>query len=930
MTCSALASALPGGLLVPTLLGAADLGPPLDAPDRRRSSPAADEAGPGAAAAVSAWFGLRDVLPEDSEAADVTRSGNSDATPQWEWLFGFGAAMARYAALVSAVLVDPASGLVSREQFEQFLADEMARAQASRRALSLLLVGLDAPESGGERMTVLAREISAAVRRLLRRADVVARYSEASLAVLLAATAPQEASAVADKILRHLAEQGSDLGCSCGVSGFDAGRVSAPLSPRELIDRSALALASARRLGGKRVILFRDELAATGMVEDPRDLAGIFSGNMARDYREMALLWKMLSSIAASTEVEELAALAVETLATDFRFARVVLLGVAADGKLQVLAGRAGAAAIAPAEELGKCAALVREERQLVEQACKDRRITGQAESEAGTPAAAAATGGARRGLAFPLVTRQQCLGCLFLEWRPDLDATDVRCQQAIAEQLAVALDRALLFAADRRRRDASEQRLRAEVKGLSEALDRVAVVHASPRMAQVLATLRRVAPTDATVLVTGESGTGKEVLARLIYELNPRRTRPLVVVDCAAIAPSLIDSELFGHERGAYTGANQRSAGRLAEADGGTLLLDEIGELPLDVQAKLLRFVQEKEVIGVGSSRPRRVDVRLIAATNRDLAAEVAAGRFRGDLYHRLNVIQLAIPPLRERKEDILPLAWFFLDRFRQQYGKAVTGFTPEAQAFLQELPWTGNVRELQNRIMRAVILAESELIGHDEFGFEPRQIPPAAPAAPAPAVAGGRVETTRASALAAPATAVVRPEEPTSGAATADELLRALREELGGQIQLAISGGTRLRYPIGRWLDEDLLMAANTAAAGVLRRGADLLGLPESTFRRRVRAVKFRKDAGLLTRPESWDPVRDILAKLLAVGGTDGLLDQVEQILMGVVVEACPEDTSTAAALMGVTTPTLRRRLGESDLDAGTDDDGPELGES
>ena len=235
-----------------------------------------------------------------------------------------------------------------------------------------------------------------------------------------------------------------------------------------------------------------------------------------------------------------------------------------------------------------------------------------------------------------------------------------------------------------------------------------------------LLETARAAAPTDVTVLINGESGTGKELLARTVHELSNRKGKPFVTVDCGAIASNLIEAELFGHSKGAYTGADRASQGRIVQADGGTLFLDEIGEVPLDVQAKLLRFVQEKEIHPVGAATSRKVDVRIIAATNRDLASEAGAGRFREDLYYRLNVVTLTAPPLRERPEDILPLAGHFLEKFALQYEKGPRRFSRSAERLLQSYSWPGNVRELQNGILRAVVLSTDEVIDGSQLVFE------------------------------------------------------------------------------------------------------------------------------------------------------------------------------------------------------------------
>ena len=222
----------------------------------------------------------------------------------------------------------------------------------------------------------------------------------------------------------------------------------------------------------------------------------------------------------------------------------------------------------------------------------------------------------------------------------------------------------------------------------------------------QVLAQIRQVAPTPATVLLLGETGTGKEVMARTIHDLSPRRQRPMISVSCAAIPAALIESELFGREKGAYTGALSRQIGRFEAAHQSTLFLDEIGDLPMAVQVKLLRFVQERVIERLGSAQPVRVDVRIIAATNRNLEDAVRDKTFREDLYYRLNVFPVVVPPLRERVDDIPALVWSFIDEFSRLFGKPVETISKENLRALQRYPWPGNVRELRNVIERAVIL--------------------------------------------------------------------------------------------------------------------------------------------------------------------------------------------------------------------------------
>ena len=332
---------------------------------------------------------------------------------------------------------------------------------------------------------------------------------------------------------------------------------------------------------------------------------------------------------------------------------------------------------------------------------------------------------------ALPLLREEKGFGALFFmstrqNAYQEIPATLI---ERVAGAVAVAVDHCFAYEEVQELRD----RLRAENVYLQEEIQRehnfAEIVGKSPALTRVLSLVETVAPVPSTVLVLGETGTGKELVARAIHDRSPRRDRPLVKVNCSAIAAGLVESELFGHVRGAFTGAVDGRIGRFEVADGGTIFLDEIGELPLDVQVKLLRVLQEREIEPVGSSRPRPVDVRVIAATNRDLERDVAEGRFRADLYFRLNVFPIGMPPLRERKDDVALLAYFFVERFAREFGKRIERIAPEGLARLLAYPWPGNVRELSNVIERAVVLARGPVL---EVGVE--LLPGALAAAPAP----------------------------------------------------------------------------------------------------------------------------------------------------------------------------------------------------
>lgn len=294
-------------------------------------------------------------------------------------------------------------------------------------------------------------------------------------------------------------------------------------------------------------------------------------------------------------------------------------------------------------------------------------------------------------------------LGNLFMAYQPepvDIDQVDCLMQHAVAMK-----------------------RLRAEEASAREPYGaEFEMVGTVPAMQKVFDTIRRVASVDAPVFISGESGTGKELAARAIHERSQRSSAPFVAVNCGALPGNLIQSELFGHEKGAFTGASQQKTGQIEAAAGGTLFLDEIGDLPLELQVNLLRFLEEKTIQRIGALDEIHVDVRVLSATHVDLEKSVEEGRFREDLYHRLNVLQVNIPPLRERQGDIEILAKFFFNKFIEEKSMKVRGFSQEALALMQQYHWPGNIRELINRVRRSMVMCEQRLIKPADLGLDRR----------------------------------------------------------------------------------------------------------------------------------------------------------------------------------------------------------------
>jgi transcriptional regulator with GAF, ATPase, and Fis domain len=277
---------------------------------------------------------------------------------------------------------------------------------------------------------------------------------------------------------------------------------------------------------------------------------------------------------------------------------------------------------------------------------------------------------------------------------------------------------------------------LQLDNRSLHERIERMRfgeILGSSPPMQEVFRKVQKVAATDISVLVTGETGTGKELIARELHNRSTRAKGPFITINCGAIPENLLESELFGHVRGAFTGAVTNKTGRFQAADRGTLFLDEIGEMPLLLQVKILRALQERVVVRVGDTHADPIDIRIIAATNRELEAEIKAGRFREDLYYRLNVVHLHLPPLRDRGDDIVVLARYMVGRYAPEYGGKVRGLTPNAVAAIKRHRWPGNIRELENRIKKAVVLSDKVLLGPEDLDLLPDDLPPVLPLAEA-----------------------------------------------------------------------------------------------------------------------------------------------------------------------------------------------------
>jgi len=432
-------------------------------------------------------------------------------------------------------------------------------------------------------------------------------------------------------------------------------------------------------------------------------LGGIFTPDNVTNYRNMLLLWDISSIIADEPNFSKLLHAVIERLAYTFEFQYAGIIS-SLEQNTNNFAFRASDTADISVVNFEECE-YVNALHETAKIAIENSQHAEHEEDD-------------KNALLIPLGTEtQECFFIAGTKTALDLTHDSIMLFVGFARQIGKSLRRSQLEDELNKKLEAQNAQLAQELLELKAGMQSSALVFKSARMQKIVEQTQRAAQSDATVLITGESGTGKEKLINAIHSLGPRNKQALVIVDCGSIPETLIESELFGHLKGAFTGAQSDNKGKIQAASGGLLVLDEIGELPLSMQPKLLRFVQEKQYTPVGSTRSVKVDVKIIAVTNRDLAYEVSQGRFRKDLFYRLNVVSLHNPPLRERSEDIDLLCPHFLSKFARQFEMDKKFVSPDTIRRMKEYNWPGNIRELENKLMQASLLTTKHEIAFDDL---------------------------------------------------------------------------------------------------------------------------------------------------------------------------------------------------------------------
>ncbi|MGS2720894.1 sigma 54-interacting transcriptional regulator [Paraglaciecola aestuariivivens] len=740
-------------------------------------------------------------------------------------------------------------------------------------AVTLLLINPDDfaqinAKHGREIGDQILAEIIQSMTDMLRGDDFASRFSGAVFAAHLPDTNEQQGQTLAARMLQMLrnkrfTKKRLSLAFSFGLASLEADEQLGEQSSLELFRRANAALQAARSVGGGKLVSWKPQFDANILANLDR-MSGKFSEAPNEDFRLINLQWDIIRLIGNTHSLQTFCAQVCQLLSSGLQ-SEYTGLFAAQGNQLSLLSS---------STELADLDAQVIQawvQHNLDTNALNNQPIQPKAKLGSSYP------------VVLPLSTRGQCLAVLVLSWPETQTQEAQKCTEQLlqlAPNLAAALDRIMLLEQDKNRVTVVDKTDSQSHELLFE----------SPAMRTLMQQVQLVAPTDASVLIIGESGTGKEVIAQQIHNLSLNPDKPFITVDCSTIVEHLIESELFGHRKGAFTGATHSQPGKIAQADGGTLFLDEVGELPLDIQSKLLRFVQEKTFIPVGDQRVKKVDVRLVLATNRNLTQEVAEGRFRADLFHRINVFTLNLPVLNARDGDPLLLARHFLAKFSRQYKKDIQGFSAPAIEKISTYSWPGNVRELRNCIMRAVIMCAGPFIEPEHLVVQETN----------------HTATTKPP---APQTTQVSQHSSQSSFNVSNEF-SALLEEV-----VAIASHQSPSFSVSHWLEKQWLNQC-LEKWGSLYQVAQQLDLSESTLRRRfakLNELSFEHQglAPLTEQCQLW------LADKLHNHFHAQLWPSIEGCLHQVVFE---QDTSQQhkAKLLNVTQPTLRKIIKQAQLNA------------
>lgn len=752
------------------------------------------------------------------------------------------------------------------------------------------------------------REIAKALSPITRESDILSRFSGALFGIGFSVKEKDDVTHFAKKLQRILQHNqyldgAINLTFNIGAATIKQSEVFKTSSERasSLINRADQALTAAQQEKTPSIITWTNDDFSLYQ-QDFNYLGGIFTADTVTDYRNMLLLWDISSLIAEKHAFPHLLQSVVQRLAQTFEFqcAGVISSVEETDSNLLYSIGPDNNVIDFAKEHevlkptLHKMQAFVQSNNNPSERFFEDKIL-----------------------LVLPL--KIDTADCFFISGTAESFKVTYDTKvllSGLIRQLGKALRRSSLEEELNRKLETQNEQLQHELAVLKEGLQESNIVFQSAIMHNLMKHTKRAAITDTTVLVTGESGTGKERLIHALHTLGPRADKPFVIVDCGSIPETLIESELFGYVKGAFTGAQNSSKGKIADANGGVLVLDEIGELPIQMQTKLLRFVQEKHYTPVGGNKLLDVDVKIIAVTNRDLAAEVESGTFRRDLYYRLNVLTLHNPPLRERHEDIPLLSKHFLNKFAKQFNSEKKSLSVNAMHHMQQYTWPGNIRELENRLMQATLMCEGNVIEWDLLNINENHFQPITPT---DKVSSANNQFTKPAAEFNTAPPIFQQTQPPTAPSTdSDKPIREVSDKGSALEHLAtVLADSFKSYhqhpdffnaPIGLWIEDDLILQTYNQSAGKMRATAARLHISQSKARRRVDKILAMQTDEPQYRPPNWANIEQALLPI-ANGNVviNDCLAELKLTVMKVILDVATFNMAQAAEMLGVSEPTF-----------------------
>ncbi|MET1256582.1 sigma 54-interacting transcriptional regulator [Aliikangiella maris] len=844
----------------------------------------------------SLWLGLifTRQLPAWLSKGSLKEIEHSDRQffPLLESLLNLGYLLVNHLKNTATLLQDPVTSLSSRISFQNNLRELIESAsQVAMIMINLANFQIINKKFGHDVGDRVITKIANILTQTLRKQDLISRFGGTLFAIAFRFKPNDDITDVANKLYFELQQleylQGAFLPqFKLGASVINVASQSDGISDymTELITKADQALHAAKTENQTNIVIWHPQLHLKYQQQQDY-ISGIFTADTTTDYRNMSLLWDISNLVSTYNQFDILFDKVIQRFAQSFDFDMGGLVFNKTDNEQSMVIHL-------KVDEQGRAYRLQQldsyDDKLLLTTLQSSQNVQPQYLTVNETEAL------------FVAPFNEHDKGVFYLRGTTanfNLESTSLLLLTALVKQLGRAYTREILKQKLNLQLFNQKEQLQAELNLLKQTLNSSEILYHSKVMQDLMKQAYRSAKSDTTTLIIGESGTGKERLVHAIHQKGNRSDRPLVIVDCGAIPETLIESELFGYVKGAFTGAERNSKGRIFDADGGTLMLDEIGELPLRVQAKLLRFVQEKQYTPVGGTQSNQVDVKIIAVTNRDLQHEVNQGRFRQDLFYRLNVVVLQPPPLRERIEDIPLLAKHFLKKSAVLHDESPKTLLPDTLDKMMQYTWPGNIRELENCLIQATLLCESSHIEFSELGINQQES----------SIRSSQTLMSNCINTSLPEQAYVDLEKNDYSVVEQHEnFLKQFNLTMAQFVREIVQQSKSENSPIGRWLEDDLLIMTYHASQKNTHQVAMRLGLPHSTARRRANKISSEKEQ---YREKGWQHVIETLGPIVNGDfflGND-TIKKLKLELLQIVLHEMNGNITLSAALMGMSEPTF-----------------------